>query len=551
MNTSSVFLIIAAASGLGMIFGIKSLMTKPAEAPSTLMTGESETTIAGQIGAVPYEPQTDESVVNIEKEKLAEISWLWAAKELYLAKIAILWREPTEAPEKAAKAIRPTFSRPEFDQFYDEFIAGRTVIAGKRRTVIVRILQLLDAEGDCPSVVGKGEFAYPHEPEKGLGTELYEYLSEIPVWRHSLLVARKYVAKFQHDVMLPDALIVSLGHDLGKLRCYYNKIYKSGDHAILSTNILNGIPEYAGLSNRIELNRTIQGHHLMVADTNLTAQLKAADQEARTVEGEGLIAWLERKSIVPSPGAPSDSTQSGLDNMPKAGMANSKAAKTAAPPTPEAQGELFQAEKKTTPKKQDKDKDDPPPPPAAMAANVHAHEGQSSTKGRHICSEKDLPEWWDIKKLLATMKESINKIIKDNSGKPIWLAVSDNSTQLVWADERLVWDSMKVLAENRDTDLLLADADAAKRRDYLFTAIMELGRQHKAAGQFMGKGFYQVPVIAVTGGGKCVNMFLVPFYPDAFGETISSLEVLKGDLIRRMVSKITPKQCEDKQCSNV
>ena len=100
-------------------------------------------------------------------------------------------------------------------------------------------------------------------------------------------------------------------------------------------------------------------------------------------------------------------------------------------------------------------------------------------------------------------------------------------------------------------DTLLADADAANRRDYLYTTIMELGRQHKVADQFMGKGFYQVPVNAITGSGKSVTMFLIPFYPDAFGETISNLEVRKGDLIRKMVTKITPKQCEDKQCSNV
>lgn len=542
MDASNVFLGAAAVFGTGMVLGVKTLLAKPKSAAVAEVL-ETENP------SVPVEPRTDRTVDDFERERLEEISWLWAAKELHLAKIAILWREPEEAPEKAAKVVRPHFSRPEIDLFYDEFISGRPVVKGKRRTVIVKILQLLDVEGDCPSVVGKGEKAYAHEPEKGLGDELYEYLSQVPVWKHSLLVARKYAAKFQHDVMLPDALIIALGHDLGKLRCYYGKIYKSGDHAILSTNILNGIPEYAGLSNRNELNRVIQGHHLLVPDSRLTAQLKAADSEARAVEGEGLIAWLERREEVPSaPAAFSESTQ---DVMPKTGMANTSAKKSVEPPVPDAQGNLFQAEEKPARKRQTKAKDGPPPPAEPMTANVHAHEGESSKKGRHVCSEKSLPEWWDVEKLMASIKESINIIIKDNAGKPVWMAVSDNGTQMVWVDERLVWDSMKAIAANTDTDLLLADADAANRRDYLYTTIMELGRQHKVADQFMGKGFYQVPVNAITGSGKSVTMFLIPFNPDAFGETISNLEVRKGDLIRKMVTKIIPKQCEDKQCSNV
>lgn len=547
MDASNVFLGAAAVFGTGMVLGVKSLLAKPGEAPAATKLKKTGTT--EPVGSVPVEPKSDDALDGIEREKLVEISWLWAAKELHLAKIAILWREPEEAPEKAAQVVRPHFSRPEIDLFYDEFIAGRPVVKGKRRTVIVKILQLLDVEGDCPSVVGKGEKAYTHEPERGLGDELYQYLSQVPVWKHSLLVARKYAVKFQHDVMLPDALIIALGHDLGKLRCYYSKIYKSGDHATLSTNILNGIPEYSGLSNRIELNRVIQGHHLMVPDSRLTAQLKAADSEARTEEGQGLIAWLERREEVP--GTPTETSESVPVVMPKSGMANTSAKKSDKPPAQDAQADLFHAEEKPVRKRQTRAKDDPLPPAEAMTANVYAHEGESSKKGRHVCSEKGLPEWWDMEKLLSFIKDSINMIVKDNSGKPLWMAVSDSASQLVWVDERLVWDGMKALAGNTDTELLLADSDAANRRDYLFTAIMELGRQHKVAAQFMGNGFYQTPVNAITGGGKSVTMFLIPFNPTAFGETISDLESRKGDLIRKMVTKITPKQCEDKQCSNV
>lgn len=543
MDASNLFLGAAVVFGTGMVLGVKTLLSQPksvsvAEVPATVDP------------SVPVEPRTDMTLAGFERERLEEISWLWAEKELHLAKIAILWREPEESPEKAAKVIRPHFSKPEIDLFYDEFIAGRSVVKGRRRVVIVKILQLLDVEGDCPSVVGKGEKAYTHEPEKGLGDELYEYLSQVPVWKHSLLVARKYAAKFQHDVMLPDALIIALGHDLGKLPCYYNKIYKSGDHATLSTNILNGIPEYAGLSNRNELNQVIKGHHLMVPDTRLTAQLKVADGEARAIEGEGLIAWLNSREEVSK--EPSATTGYDADSLPKRGMANSplekpvEPGKVAAGDTGPTDGKISGSKGPT------KAKDAPPPPAEPMTANASPNEGGgSSTKGNHVCSETSLPEWWDVEKLLDGIKESVNMILKDNRGKPVWMAVSDNGTNLVWVDEKLVWSSMKSVAALRDVALLQADADTAKRRDYLYTAIRELGRQGKVAVQFMGNGYYQVPVNAITGGGKNVTMFLIPFHPDAFGETIATFEQRKGVLIRNMVAKIMPKQCEVSQCSNV
>lgn len=531
MDTSTYFLAAAALSGAGICYGVKTLLSKEVPvAPTELLDPSAEITPVSHLS-------TDED----EQKKLEEISWLWVSEEIELAKIAFMWREQDEPPEKGAKAIRPHFDHPEVDQFYEEFVASRPIVKGARRTVIVKILQILDKDGDCPSVVGKEERANSHEAERDLGDELYQFLSRVPLWRHTLLVARKYVAKFQYDVMLPDALIIALGHDLGKIPRYYQKLYKSGDHPALSTNILNGIPEYAALVNRTELSRVIMGHHFLVPGSPLAEQLKAADGEARTVEGEGLIAWIDRKEGTAHEPAVSESRPDRGDAVEEG---------RAAPPAEAAADEGAQPEKKQPKKKQGKAKGEAAPPPAS-SANVYANEEGSNKKGRYVCKELSLPEWWDSDKVLANIHQGIDIIVSDNGGKTVWLAVSDPGTGMVWVDERLVWDSLKAVAGNQDTKLLLADANVADRRDFIYTAIQELGRQGKVEAGLMGEGYYQVPVNAVTGGGKSITMFLIPFFPAAFGETVAEMHNRKGSLIQKMVTKIVPKQFEVKQCANV
>ncbi len=523
MSTTNVFLGVAIVSAGGIAFGIRSLLAKPGPAATTPEIDETGAAVVVENGT--------------ERQHLEEMSWLWTEKELHLEKISFLWREPEESPEVTANVVRPHFNHSEIEQFYDEFIAAKPVVRGSRRTVIVKILQLLDTDGDSPSVVGKGEESYKHESEKDIGDELYQFLSMVPLWKHSLLVARKYAAKFQYDVMLPDALIIALGHDLGKLPRYYKKLYKSGDHPALSTNILNGMPEYAGLPNRNELNRIIMGHHLMAPGTPLADQLKAADGEARTEEGEGLIAWLDKKEAaapVAVDTASASDTANETDTLPKVGMSNSSSTTSRKP-----------GEKKAPVPRETQ------LPLGPTSPNVYAKEDGSNRKGKHVCTEMPLPEWWDKDKILSVIGRSIDKIIKDNTPKPTWMAVSDNGTGMVWVDERLVWSAMKEIAANKDTRLLLADANTADRRDYLYTAIREFGRQDVVVTSMMGDGYYQVQVSVISAPGKNFTMFLIPFLPSAFGKTIAEMYAQRGELINKMVHKIVPKQYEVQQCANV
>ena len=213
---------------------------------------------------------------------LAEASYFWTANELDFREIATIWRE-IEPPEPPQRPVRPSFRHEEIEAFFVEFVESRPVVKGKRRTLIVKLLKMLDDEGACPSVVKKDDLK-DLEPEGKLDREVFKKLASLPLWQHTLTVARKYTAKFNQAAMLPDSLIVSLSHDLGKIPAYYDKYCKSGDHAMISVHILNTISDYTSLRNYDELDRIIRGHHLLKTDFPLTEMLKQADQDARKEE---------------------------------------------------------------------------------------------------------------------------------------------------------------------------------------------------------------------------------------------------------------------------
>lgn len=151
-----------------------------------------------------------------------------------------------------------------------------------------------------------------------------------------------------------------------------------------------------------------------------------------------------------------------------------------------------------------------------------------------------LPEWWNAEKLLALIHEAIDVVTTDRWGTG-WHAVSDVRTGLVWVDERLLWKSLKAVGCHTDIDLLLAKATTADRRAYLTVVIRELSRKGKIAVELTEDGYHQVPVTVVTGAGRRLSRFLIPFKPTAFGETMTDLEKRKGEDIRKMVAEVIPR----------
>lgn len=453
------------------------------------------------------EEPLQEKVVRIP---LAEASRTWKLNEckalngnvVDLRDLAVVWREP-ETEKNAPPLPRPTFSIKEIDDFFSEMVEKRRAIKGTRRTIVVKILKMLDEEGDCPSVVRRNE----KDAENKYPDETFALLATIPLYRHTLRVARICAAKVRQEVMLPDLFIVSLGHDLGKIPSYQDRLYSTGDHPLISQVVINSIPEYVSLPNRTELDRIIRGHHMMKPDNQLTDLLKHCDQEARKEELAALIG-----SVIDRDKA---SSKTGCDVRKKSNP-------------------LTTAEKTSGKKSK----------PAEEEREHPLGEIESGEFPTPVAQE--LPSWFDADAILAAVKKRINQLEETPRGTR-WTAVSTNHG-VVYANPDGLWKVIKEVSGN-DPAILVADVDEAAKRNLLYTVVWELSKAKNAiATDFVAAKYYTTQATIVTGAGKGFTSLLVPFRVEAFGETDGSLEEKKSSRLRQMVREIRPKQVEVETC---
>lgn len=443
----------------------------------------------------------------VEKIPLAAVSRTWKLNDCKALKgdvvdlrdLAVVWREP-EAEKGAPPVPRPTFGHKEIDEFFSDIVEKRRAIKGARRTIIVKILKMLDEQGDCPSVVRRNE----KDAENKYSDETFALLATIPLYRHTLRVARICAAKVRQEVMLPDLFIVSLGHDLGKIPSFHDRLYSTGDHPLISQVAINSIPEYASLPNRTELDRIIRGHHMMKPDNQLTDLLKHCDQEARKEELAALIG-----SVIDHDKA---SSEIGSEVPQKTGPPEKPSGKKSKPSEEEREHPLGEIESEEL------------PTPVAQ----------------------ELPSWFDADAILAALKKRINQLEETPRGTR-WAAVSTNHG-IVFANPDGLWKAIKEVSGN-DPALLVADADETTKRNLLFTVVWELSKKKDAiATGYVAAKYYTTQATVVTGAGKGFTSLLVPFRVEAFGETDASLEEKKSSRLRQMVREIRPKQVEVETC---
>lgn len=444
-----------------------------------------------------------------EEKTLAEVSRTWKLKEskalsgdvVNLRDMAMLWREPE--PEKTAPPMpRPSFKNGEIEQFFSDMVEKRRTIKGARRTVIVRLLKMLDEEGDCPSVVRKND----KEAENKFPEETFALLATIPLFRHTLQVARKCAAKINQEVMLPDILIVSLAHDIGKIPSYHDKLYSTGDHPLISVVVLNRITEYASLTNRGELDRIVRGHHTLKPDNQLTDMLKHCDQEVRKEELAALIGEVIDRDKTPA--KTGNDTPQKTEPLTITEKPNMKRAKS---PVEEREHPLGEMESEF-------------PSPVTM----------------------ELPTWFDADAILSAVKKRINQL-EESPGGVRWAAVSTN-LGVVFAHPDGLWSALKEVS-GKDPALLAADANEGEKRNILYTVVWELSKVKDAiATEYVAAKYYTTQATVVTGAGKGFTVLLVPFRVQAFGETDASLEEKKSSRLRKMVREIRAKQEEVETC---
>ena len=180
------------------------------------------------------------------------------------------------------KPDRPTFRHANVQDFWFKLVEGK-IPESTERNIIREILELLDREGDCASVVNK----HPKEAEREYTANRYETLAKVTLLEHSLLVAELMVSKQEYNVLIPRCIIEALGHDLGKLAGVYKFHYKKSDHPGLSKELLMNMRYFSQYRFKEDALKDIVGHHPFQQYKNMAPMAKLlieCDNEARSIE---------------------------------------------------------------------------------------------------------------------------------------------------------------------------------------------------------------------------------------------------------------------------
>ncbi len=347
--------------------------------------------------------------------------------------------------------------------------------------MVTEILNLLDREGDCPSVVNaKGE------AEVLMDKNAYDVLAEIKLYRHTLNVAEEMIKAFKGSAaMLPKVLITSLGHDLGKLPSYRKTLYSLGDHPLISVTILESLKGYNELPYKDEVNKAIVDHHRYPKGL-LGEKLKEADQAARRME-------MAR---------------------------NVQGHRAETKPAPEQKEPLQLVSKMETDLK------------GAEKDSVfisHAKEEKEKV------SLKEIPlPWFDADRYMKALKPFINRL----DGRR-WSAFS-MPDGYVYFQAGVLEETAKKLGKG-DPDVVLMDSDRELKRNILYSIVCNLRREKDAIARGLIKdGYFGGPFTVRMQDGKELAFYYTPFKAEAFGEMVSYFESLKKDTLMK-IEEVRPK----------
>jgi len=230
-----------------------------------------------------------------EKIPLAEISKTWVKgektvetkkEEIHIAELAHIWRMDNAQHDQ--DEIICEFQSARIQDFYQKQIQPLRD-AAMQQAVCRQLLTLLDAEGQCPSVVNaKDDF------ESSLNSNVYTILGKTNLIDHTLNVAEQILLLLENTdnkFMAPDMLVAAIAHDLGKFPSRKGYLYSMGEHPLVAGQILVGIEEFERLQRKDEILKAVKLHHKK-AEGLLGKTLKRADQLARQMEYDQTIARL-------------------------------------------------------------------------------------------------------------------------------------------------------------------------------------------------------------------------------------------------------------------
>jgi len=469
-----------------------------------------------EVKEVEHQPKSiffqTKEVKGIKQAKLSNVSNIWTGNKIYLKNIAKYWREQVGENGGAQSAEVPVFKHEEITRFYSDIIAQQPIIKGPRKTIITKLLEMLDNEGTCPSVVNGGKVK---DPDSDFEESTFTKLAMVPLYLHSLAVARKFVSKTSDEILLPNILITALGHDLGKIPAHHNDYYSTGDHPQISLIILSSIPEYVGLPNRSELDRIIRGHHQMVPGNPLAVALKQCDQEVRNDELGALISRNKPQERVTEQNEDDEDDQEYKQE----------------PDIEETLASIDLTEADQTP-----------------ASLTFSEQSEQSVATDHpLCSEPkvqykpkkfSLPSSLDTDALLAAVKKQINQFERGSLGIQ-WNAIS-MPNGLVYVKTDGLWQAILEVCPD-DTSIRAAGGDEATKRDLLYTVVWKLGEKDAVLTEMMGDSYYTIKTSIIGENDKISTWLLIPFRASAFGVLPSDLESTKPAILKKIVRAINLK----------
>lgn len=418
--------------------------------------------------------------------RLQDLSRLWTKdgdRTIHISKLSPLWRDDRAITnqeqtvhflhERVSSFMAMINNKPWFKR------------SSRHKAVCLQILQLLDQEGDCPSVVD-----VQGDVEGSWDDSTYKLLARTSLLDHSLNVAEEAIGLLSENNALhviPDTMIASLAHDLGKLESIQGYLYSLGEHPLAAGRPLGAIPEFNNIPKKDEILQAIKLHHKKPIGL-LGKTLKKADQRARQRE-------LDRTSQETAPKdnvASAETTEQHLQSYSQAAW--------------KAQADIYDESTET---------------------NRQPHTSA-------IPQRVDVSSWFDSKAFLEELKPYINKMFGRR-----FVAFSMPDGHVYFQAKVLEEVSRKMSEKAGCMELATMGSRDESMRDILFTIVNQLRSNDDVIARGLIKDTFFGGYFTVTRKiGKTIKGYYTPFHAEAFG-SIAEMEQAKPKMLRDII-KVSP-----------
>ncbi len=434
----------------------------------------------------------DGKLVQLEKKEKGR-------PQVMVENLAPLWREPKVVEPVEEKLGKVKLRNKRAAKFYKSLSKTNK----KHLDVIARLLVLLDKEEGCSSIVSQQA---TQDVETSWDADITRKLGTITLLDHTLNVAELVIAKLNEEeanYMVPDAVVATLGHDIGKLPSEQAKLYAQGDHSLTSAEVIAGIPGFSKLPKKDFILKLIKTHHHEDCDDFLGRILRKADQKARKAEIQQVDSQI-------------DTIQEAM----------------------EAQPVDDQLEK-------DADQWDEEEVADIQASNQATSESQNDTDGdtkgkKWGPQPKEIPgldisQWFDADLCLQEIKRHIN-VLNENKFQAFSMP-----NGIVYVKSELLGEiALEQANKAKVLDITMRDKTKKSEMKPVFIAMVNVFRARNAIEtSLVGEGFFggHYAVLSRTGGIR--KRYYTPFLAQTFllpDESIGELEERKKGLLMDIAS---------------